>query len=135
MSHFPEDLRTYIVGSTAVTALIGTRCHYSKTPQASARPNVWFRVASDTEELTMDGVGGLHEATCDIECVALTEGSAQDVADAIKTRLSGYKGAAGNATAQAMFLRDKDDSYVPFSNESDEGVHVVAYTLTAWYTT
>jgi hypothetical protein len=83
----------------------------------------------------MDGVGGLHEASVDVECAGLTETSAQSVADAIKTRLDGYKGAMGNATCQAAFLRDKDDDYLPFSNQSDEGIHVVSYSLQMWYTT
>lgn len=135
MSHFPEDLRTFIVGTTGVTSLISTRCHYNMVPQASARPNVWFRIASDTEERTMDGVGGLHQAQGDIECVGLTETSAQNVADAVKTRLDGYKGTIGTATCQAAFLRDKDDDYIPYSNQSDEGSHVVAFTLSCWYTT
>lgn len=135
MSHFPEDLRTFIVGTTAVTGLISTRCHYNLTPQASAHPHVWFRVTQDTEERTMDGTGGLHEAYADVECAGLTEASAQNVADAIKTRLDGYKGTMGNATCQGAFLRDKDDDYIPFSIQSDEGTHVVAFTLSCWYTT
>lgn len=135
MSRIPEDLRTFILGSTSVTSLISTRCHYNLIPQISARPNVWLRVASDTEERTLDGVGGLHDATVDVECVGLTESSVQDVADAIKDRLDGYKGAMGNATCQAAFLRDKDDDYIPFSNQSDEGAHVISFTLNLWYTT
>jgi len=135
MSHIPEDLRTFIVATTPVTKYISNRCHYNHTPEASARPNVWFRIASDTEERTVDGVGGLHEATADVECVGVTESSAQDVADAIKTRLDGYRGTMGNATCQAAFLRDKDDDYLPYSNLSDEGAHVVSFTLNLWYTT
>lgn len=135
MSHMPEDLRTFIIGTTSVTSLIATRCHYNHLPESSLSPHVWFRVASDSEERTMDGVGGLHEATCDIECVGTTESSAQNVGDAIKSRLDGYKGAMGNCTCQGAFLRDKDDDYMPYSNQSDEGAHVVAFTLNCWYTT
>lgn len=135
MTVFAEDLRTFIVGSTAVTALVSTRVHYNRIPQSSARPHIWFRVVSDTEERTMDRVGGLHEAYADVECVALSESSAQSIADAVKDRLDGYKGAAGNATVQGSWLRDKDDDYVPFSIESDEGAHVIAFSLHAFYTT
>lgn len=131
----PANLRTLIVSSTAVTALVSTRCHYNHVPQASARPNIWFRIGSDTEERTLDAVGGLHEANGDIECVATSEGSAQAVADAVKTKLDGYKGAMGSLTAQGIWLRDKDDDYVPFSNESDDGLHVVAFSLQMFYTT
>lgn len=135
MATFPEDLRTYITGSTAVTDLVSTRVHYNHIPEASARPHVWFRVSSDNEELTMDGAGGLHEAQCDIECVAITESTCQSVADAVKSRLHGYKGALGGSTAQGLFLSDKDDDYMPFSVGSDEGAHVIAYSLRAFYTT
>lgn len=135
MTHMPEDLRTFIVGTTAVTQYVSTRVHYAQLPQSSAYPHVWFRVTSDTEERTMDGVGGMHEAYVDLECAALTPGSAQDLADAIKTRLDGYAGTMGNITARGIFLRDKDDDYIPFTNQSDEGVSVIAFTGHCWYTT
>ena len=135
MSHFPEDLRTFIIGTTAITGLVSTRVHYNLTPQVSARPNIWFRVTSDTEERTMDGAGGMHEAYADIERVGLTEASAQNVGDAVKTRLDGYKGACGNSSAKGIFLTDKDDDYMPFAIDADEGAHVVAFTAHCWYTT
>jgi hypothetical protein len=83
----------------------------------------------------MDGVGGLHQAYADIECVGITETSAQAVADAVKGKLDGFSGAMGSLTAQAVFLRDKDDDYLPWSNLGDEGAHVVAFSLAMWYST
>jgi len=130
-----QDLRTLIVGSTAVTALLSTRVHYNKTPESAEHPNVRFRTNADDEELTMDGAGGLHQARVDLECNGRTEDSAQSVADAVKTRLHGFKGAMGNVTAQGIFLSAKDDSYIPFSNEGDEGIHTVAFDTQVWYTT
>lgn len=131
----PANLRTLILSSTSVAALVGTRCHYNHTPEASACPRIWFRISSDTEERTMDGVGGLHQAETDLECAGVTETSAQSLADAVKGKLDGFKGAMGTMTAQAMFLRDKDDDYVPFLIQGDEGVHVISFTLSMWYTT
>lgn len=135
MSHMPEDLRAFIVGTTAVTRYISTRCHYNDVPQISAKSFAWFRVAADSEELTMDGVGGLHEAMVDIEAVGATETAAQDAGDAIKVRLHGYKGTPGSITCQGAWISDKDDSYFPYANRSDEGAHVVAYSLRMFYTT
>ena len=135
MTTMPSDLRTFITGSTAITGLIGTRVHYNHIPANSEKPYVWFRITQDDEELTLDGTGGLHESYSDIECSALTESSAQAVADAIKARLHGYKGTMGNISAKGAFLSGKDDDYVPFSNESDQGVNVVAYSLNLWYST
>ena len=135
MTTMPEDLRTFITGTTSVTGLVSTRVHYNHIPENSARPHVWFRVTSDNEPLTMDGVGGIHEATVDVECVAETEREAQSVADAVKPRLHGYKGTMGNVSAKAIFVDDKDDDYFPKANESDEGLHVVALGLRVWYST
>ena len=131
----PEDLRTLIRGTTSVTGLVGTRVHYNQLPQESTFPHVWFRVASDDEPLTMDGVGGMHEADVDLECAGLTEASAQSVSDVVKARLHGYAGTMGNISAKGIFLSNKDDDYEPFSNQSDEGVHVIAHTVKVWYST
>lgn len=136
MTTMPQDLRTLIIGSTAVSNLVSTRCHYNKdAPQSAEKPFVWFRTTSDDEPLTMDGVGGMHEAFVDIECVGLTESSAQSVADAVKGRLHGYAGTMGNVSAKGVFLENKDDDYAPFSTDGQEGAHVVAYTAHLWYTT
>ena len=135
MAHFPADLRTLIAATTPITALVSTRIHYNTLPQSSAMPHLWFRVSRDTEARTLDGVGGMHEADVDIECVGLTETSAQDVADAVKTKLDGYKGSSGSSTISAAFLSDKSDDYQPFSIPADQGVHVIAFGLHCWYRT
>ena len=136
MTTMPEDLRTFVIGSTSVTGLISTRCSYNKDiPQPLPQPAVWFRVTNDNEDLTMDGAGGMHEADVDMECVATTETTSQAVADALKDRLHGYRGAMGNISCKGAFLQNKDDDYVPYNDDSDNGIHVVAYSLKLWYST
>lgn len=133
---FPPSLRTYIIGSTYVTDEISTRCHYNaNAPEYSAHPFVWFRVNQDNEELTLDGTGGMHECYVDLECVGDTEATAQAAADAVKARLHGTKGTMGSVTCHACFVNDKDDDYVPYMAEGNEGAHIVAYTVKVWYST
>lgn len=129
------DLRSFILGSTVAAELLGSRCHYNHLPQGSSYPHVWFRKAGDNEELTLDGVGGLHDAMFDLEVAGASEASAQAVADAIHPRLHGYKGALGGARCQGMFVSDQDDDYVPFTNQSDRGVHVIAHSVRLVYST
>src|SRR5688572_8009285 len=117
MTTMPEDLRTLTIGTTTVSGLIGGRCYYNRTPAKWDLPHVWFRVTSDDEELTMDGVGGMHEADIDLECAGVTEASAQAVSDAVKARLHGYKGTMGSASAKGIFISNKDDDYEPFTNQ------------------
>jgi hypothetical protein len=82
---------------------------------------------------TLDGSGGLREAFCDIECAATSEDTVQDLAEDVKEKLDGYKGDMGLHTVNAIFLRDKDDDYVPYTNNGDEGVHVVAFEAQLFY--
>ncbi len=134
MANFPEDLRTLMTSTTAITALTSTRIHYNHSPQTSARPQIWFRTSSDTEERTLDAAGGLHEAFLDIECIGETEADAQAVADAVKNLLDGYRGAVTSHSAQGIFVSDKDDQYFPKSINSDDGRHVVAFDARVFYT-
>ena len=135
MTVLAQDLVAYIAASTAVNQYTSTRVHYAQLPQSSAYPHVWLRVTSDTVERTMDGVGLMHEAYVDIEAAGTTPLSAQNVADGLFTRLDGAAATMGNASVKGFFLRDKDDDYIPFSNQSDEGVYVIAFTGHCWYTT
>lgn len=135
MTNIAQDLRTYIAGTTAISSLVSTRVHYAQLPQSSVYPHIWFRVTSDEIPRTMDGAGGIHEAYFDLECAGTTPASAQSVADAVVTRLDGYKGTVGSETAAGIFLSGKSDEYIPYSNQSDEGVHVIAFTGHCWYTT
>ena len=135
MTTMPQDLRTLIASTTGVTQYVSTRIHYNRIPESSARSHIWFRVGSDNEELTLDGVGGIHEASVDLECVATTEGGAQNAGDAVKSLLHGYAGSMGNITCDGCFVEDKDDDYLPYSISDDSGAHVVAYGLRLFYTT
>lgn len=135
MTTMPQDLRSFIIGSTAVTAQISTRCHYNHIPMNSAKPYVWFRVTEDNEPLCMDGTGGMHQSLVDLECSGLTEESVQAVADAVKDRLHGYKGTLGSISAKGVFVAGKDDDYIPFTNQSDDGIRVIAFSVNLWYST
>ena len=134
MTNIVQDLRTFIAASTPITAIVGTRIHYNQLPQDSSREHIWYRLSSDTEDRTLDKAGGLHDASFDLECSAETEDEAQDLSDVIKARLDGYQGAAGNASVQAIFMADKDDSY-DARLAQDKGVHTISFDLRCFYTT
>ena len=138
MTTIAEDIKTFVIASTAINSKIGTgtaaRCHYNALPQSSIREHIWFRVSGDTVERTLDKVGGLHEAYVDLECAAALESESQALADSVQGRLDGYAGAMGNSTVQGCFLSDKDDSYEPRIKRTS-GVHVATFDMHLWYTT
>lgn len=134
MANIQEDLRTFIRASTAITDIVGTRVHYNYAPAVSVKPLIWFRVKSDKEPLTLDNVGGMHEAMVDIECVGADPDEMLDLADVVKSRFHGYTGAVGSHSCKAAFMSDKDDEYIPKSSQADEGSHIASFTLDLWYT-
>jgi hypothetical protein len=140
MSNLPQDLITFITGTTAVTGLVGgsaaPRVHYSQVPQTSQPSWIWLAITSDTQIFTMDESAGIHEAFVDIECVASGESGAQTLSDAVTARLDGYKGTAGNSVVRGAWLSDKDDSYIPKSvTNQDSGRNVVSTDLRLFYST
>lgn len=127
------DLTTYLRASTAVTAVVATRIHHNVVPQDASRPYIWFRRVSENEELTMDGVGGLVETDIDLECWAATDSAADGLANLAKARLNGVRGAFGTATVGGVFVRSKDDEYLPRGAFEDTGMHVVALGVKIWH--
>src|SRR5690242_10869677 len=92
-------LRTFVIGDTAVGALVGQRMHSLELPQASQLPAVtYFEVSASRETLTPGGPDGLCASRYQIDAWATTHLAALDLAEKIRLRLDGYKGAAGSET-------------------------------------
>lgn len=140
MTTLPQDLLTFITGTTAITSLVGSstapRVHYSHTPEQSEPSWIWFATRSDTQQFTFDRAAGIREAFFDLEVVASSETNAQALADAITDRLDGFKGGAGNSVIRGMWLSSKDDEYIPKSvTMQDAGRHVCSYDVRLFYST
>lgn len=143
MTTIGEDLRTYVVASTTVNAIIGgstastlARMFQSHVPEGAAYPLIWFERASENDELGLDGSSGPKESIWDFECLTEDEANhAVVLADAVKARLHGYQGTMGNAVCKAAFVEDHDDDYQVKAIDSDEGRHLSALQVTVFYTT
>jgi hypothetical protein len=76
-------------GSTAVTALVGTRVYPQVVPQGASYPNIRFAILSDE---TVHGLGGpttLRQATIEIECFSQNSYSgAISIADAVVKQMN-----------------------------------------------
>lgn len=141
-----SDLRVFLLNSTGVSSLVGSsasgRIHYNEIPQSidDSLARIWYQVADDVTERTLDGQGGLHEARIDLECFARDNpSSAIALAAAVKSRLDGQTGALNSTgsgvRARGMFVEGKSDDYIPRMNFSDEGHDVVALDVLVFYTT
>ena len=132
-----DDFRTLVLSSTAVVATVSNRVFWNVAPEEYPRPYVWYRRSSSEEELCLDGSGGLRQTTLDVECWANEDatGTAETLAGRLKDLLHGHRGAMGGARAQAIYVDDQDDDYIPKGNMADEGADLVALRIRIFHNT
>lgn len=99
-------LRNLLLGSSALVALVGQRVVWNEIPQGSADPNVSLFNIVPGVSYTYSGPSDLEGALVQINVRALSFASAVAVRDAIKARLSGFRGVQGSTRFGGIFLRD-----------------------------
>lgn len=106
-----EALRTFLLASAGLTALVGTRIHFVRSPQGSASPRIVLYVISGLRDMRMDGPTGLIASRVQVDCIGASYGSAKAVARAVEARLSGYTGTASGIVFQGCFLIGERDDF------------------------
>ena len=78
------DLRTLLLATGAVTALVGTRISADRIEQGAARPFIVFARSGTDRLVGLDGTLHGVRVTLDIQCWADTRVNAEAVASAIE---------------------------------------------------
>lgn len=127
MSDTATRLRTHLLDSTSIAAVVGTSVHQSRVPASVNPPYIWYQRASAETIGTLDGGVAVDWATYfDVECVADDLGDAQSLATLVKARLSNHRGTFGDGTIKGAFVEDHSDDYIPRSVSDDSVAHVAA---------
>ncbi len=99
------DLVALVAGDTALSALVGTRIAWNAVPQGEADPNIaLFQVVSGAG-YTTHGADDLQRTVVQANIRALTYTSALAVRDALRARVSGYRGRVGATQFGGIFIR------------------------------
>ena len=83
------DLRTLLLATTAVTALVGTRVAADRIEQGSTRPFVVFSRTGTTPYETIDKQLLASQVALDVQCWADTRAQADAVANAVAAAVRG----------------------------------------------
>lgn len=128
-----EDLRSFLLADTAVAALVIDRIEQDKIDQELTTdfPRVWYQRVGRASDKCLDGASGPKQHRFDLEVIAESAESCESVADAIWSRLDGYRGSFGDGQALGVFVEDQDDDYVP-RNASDLGLHIASLSVAVW---
>jgi len=138
MADIGENLRTVIIGSTAIRAVLTNYAQIGAVEQDTYRespplPRIWFSRSIQNAEVDLSGTAGLEESSWDIEVQDDEIGTAQNIAAVVKKYLNGKYGSFGTQTVQGVFVHDHDDQYVPRSISSEDGIYVAAMSADIWF--
>jgi hypothetical protein len=140
MSAIGENLYTVLTASTEIAAVFTAAgsnvadngaVEQNRMRQAPPDPRIWYRRDLQNEERDLDGDGGIIDSMWDVECQSETLDTAEDLAEAVRDKLDGYRGSFGTQTALGCFVEDHDDDYEPKGVGGEQGVHVCALRLQA----
>ena len=138
MASLGEDIRSAIIGSTAVKAVLTDYAKPGVVEQSVYRenapsPRIWFIRDNENQELDLSNDGGLVESQWTLECHSTSDATSISIADAIKRAFHGYIGSFGGRTAKSVKLEDHDDDYMPRGDASENGLAVAALRMTIWH--
>jgi Protein of unknown function (DUF3168) len=109
MAELEEGLYSFLTGTTAISALVGTRVYPLLIPLDATLPAVAYQRISGPFEAAHDGPTGLVRARMQITCVAAPYAAARGVAAAIVTVLLGYRGVMGSFTVSVPKIENVTD--------------------------
>lgn len=104
-----QGLRTLLITDGTITGLIGERCYGVLLPQDPTLPALVLTTISDSPDYTHQNASGLEETRFQIDSWAASLSGARALAAAVKSKLSGFEGAAGDETIDSAFLTNQQD--------------------------
>jgi hypothetical protein len=138
MASIGEDIRSFLIGSTAIATHFSNAAAAGVIEQNTIResapsPRIWFQRDEENEEADLSGERGLVESAWNIEVHSTGDDERFNISDAIKRVTHGDQITMGSRKVQSVRTRDHDDDYVPRGIGSEEGVYVSALHATIWF--
>lgn len=114
MSNIVNDLRTYLISKSAVTALTSTRIYLGELPQNAAMPAVVLNLIDSNSQRNLTALDGLRRSRVQVDCYGTSTGaapyaSAYNVAEKVRLVVEMYRGALGATTARRTYVDDQRD--------------------------
>ena len=123
-----EELRAFLLGTTAVTDICGQRINFGAHPQGKPLPAIVLNVIGDNEGHTLEGPDGLSQGRVQVDCYAKTIGAAKLLSRAARVALDGYRGGGFSG----VFHAGTRDGREGGTNEAARPFRVSLDFLTNW---
>jgi len=108
-----QGLRTLLIGDGTISGLIGAagaaRCYSVLLPQKPTLPALILTMIDSDPDYTHQNESGIESATFQIDSWADDMSGTRALAAAVKSKLSGFEGAAGSEVIDSAFLTDQNE--------------------------
>jgi len=102
-----DDFIHLLLTDAALAGLVADRINWNHQPQDIGSPAIALYVIASTPNYTFRGQSGLTSTVVQLDTRALTYPSAISVRDALKTRISGFRGTIGATCFAGIFVRQE----------------------------
>lgn len=126
-------LRSALVGSTAVTALVSARIYPVLAPANAALPFITWRRSGIQRSQTLAGPMGMPRVSVELDTYAATYEGARDLADRVRVVLDGYSGTVDNTQVNHVSLEQEQDDFVTLGGSDLPPVYSVKQTFDVWW--
>jgi len=125
----PETvLRSALVSSANVSALVGSRIYPILAPQTAALPFIVWRRSGISREHTLAGPMGVPTVSVEMQLLANTYEQARELADKVRVVLDGYGGTLNNTEVKHVSLEQESDDFVQLAGGDLPPVYQVTQT-------
>lgn len=127
-----NDLRTYLLAQSSITDLIVQRLSLSRRPInldgtagefGGPYPCVTYSRVTGGHHQNLDGSSGYAEADFEFDYWGTSPVSVENVSEAFRLKLQGYRGAMGDSTISKVTLQDETDFFHPPQVGDDGGIY------------
>jgi hypothetical protein len=120
-----SSLRTYLLAQAPLAALIGDRLYPVACPETATLPAVTYRRASGGHLHNLTSASGAAIPEFELVVWAETYEDADEVAEAIRQEMQGFRGTMGSDAVKSVILDDEDDSIAEPDDNSDQPIYAI----------
>lgn len=116
MKDVRRALRSFLLGSTEIAAVVAARVYPIKLPQGTTAASIVYNRISGAGDYHMQGLSGFAKHRFQIDAWAPTAEVASTLADLIRDRIDGYQGPMGGDSpppieVHGVFMVDQREDY------------------------
>lgn len=133
MTSIKAALYTYLSTHPALVPVVGTHIYPLVAPTSITQPYVTMQRLMHVNDRHMVGVTDLAHLTLQLDSWALTSCEAEQVTEALRQALDGYRGSMAGVAVEYCAVINEFDSYEPPTDGSEQGIFHTAMDLEMWH--